>query len=616
MLLTVLAYSRVAGLGFLTLDDPDYVTQNPNVRAGVSVANLVWATTTTAASNWHPLTWISLMLDSSLGGLDPHVFHLTSLFLHMTAAVLLFLSLWTMTGMQGRSWFVTALFAVHPLHVESVAWIAERKDVLSGAFWFLTLLAYAWYVARPGARRLAVVVAIYAAGLMAKPMLVSLPIVLLAIDYWPLGRLRGTDEQPLDSRAVSASSGRGAEKRRKLDAGGTSGMRPSKGARFRSLVLEKWPLFSLAAVSCAVTLLAQRGAVATLETFPLSVRVTNAVVAYVRYGLAMFWPLRLAIYYPHPGGIPPLLQVLGSLLLLGVVSVMAVRWRRRFPFLLVGWVWYLVTLVPVIGVVQVGHQAMADRYTYIPLVGLFIVVSWGLRAIVVGAAEAVKGTGRAGASHPEETLVNGSSRASGRDIPAVWDAAMGTAAVLLCLILAGATRRQLGFWKDSITLFERTIAVTPPNSLAHNSLAAALIAQNRFVEAASHYYEAYRIGGYQGNHFNAAAALASAGRSREAEALAREEERLWPGHVRTHISLGLAAAVGGDAPNAIRHFEDALRLDPNNVDAHLNLGLVYLNQGRLDEATAELTTVLRINPEDRATRRTLDEIRRRRMEPR
>jgi protein O-mannosyl-transferase len=348
---TAALYFPVSGHAFLTFDDHDYVTANPHIHAGLSWTTLKWAFTSTTAANWHPLTWLSHALDFQLFGLNPAGHHLDSVLIHAANAVLLFLLLQWATKRAGPSLLVAALFAVHPLNVESVAWVAERKNVLSTLFFFLAIGAYGWYAQRPNWRRYLLLAAMFAAGLMAKPMVVTLPCVLLLLDYWPLGRIQTGPP-------------------------GATGM-----PRFAisKLILEKVPLFFLSALSAVITIKAQRSgqAVRTLHQFSAAVRIENAVVAYASYLWKMLWPARLAPLYPHPGATLPAWQlILSAVVLIGITLLVVVQRSRRY--LLVGWLWFLGTLIPVIGLVQIGDAAMADRYAYIPLIGIFVMMAWGL----------------------------------------------------------------------------------------------------------------------------------------------------------------------------------------------------------------------------------------------
>jgi Flp pilus assembly protein TadD len=534
--------------GFVNFDDDVYVTANPEVRAGLNPASARWAWTTLRASNWHPLTWLSLQLDSSLYGRhgeNPCGYHLTNLLLHLANTLLLFGFLHRATGAVWRSGLVAALFAVHPLHVESVAWVAERKDVLSTLFWMLTLWAYLFYVKRPGLGRYLVIVLTCALGLLAKPMLVTLPCVLLLLDYWPLRRFPRPTGQD-----TAAPDGTGSAK---------------SAASVGWLVAEKLPLLLLAAASCAVTVFAQQqgGALATLEHFSLPVRAGNALLAYTGYTLKMIWPLHLAPFYPHPRVMPATWQLAAAGLLLVGVSAVVLLERRRRPYLVVGWLWYIGTLVPVIGLVQVGLQAMADRYTYVPLIGLFLMVAWGL--------------GELAARGREGTRV------------AVLVAAL---ALVVCLVCSSI---QVRYWRDSKTLWEHTLNVTARNSAAHNNLARVFEKQGRWNEALRHYQAALDIDAefalYRNNvavaHYHVGSSLGKQGRLDEAIEHLREAVRLKPSHAEAHNDLGTALDRQGRTDEAATHYQEALRLDPDLPWAHYNLGTVFMRQGKPAEAIAE-----------------------------
>ena len=422
----LILYGRVTGHAFINLDDDEYITQNSRVLDGLTWQGVRWAFTTTSCGNWHPLTWLSHMLDAELYGDRPGGHHLTSVLLHALNAALLFLALLRLTQDLWPSAAVAAFFAVHPLRVESVAWAAERKDVLSGLFFLLTLLAYADYARRRTRGRYSLVFASLALGLMAKPMAVTAPFVLLLLDVWPLGRLR-------------------------LVRGPQQG-KPLAGPAF----LEKLPLVALSAASCTVTLLAQRrgGAVSSLREVPFGARIANAAVSYFSYLRKMFWPHDLAVFYPHPAvvstGTSAATAVALSLLLL-VVSILSLRAVRRRPYVLVGWLWYVGTLLPVIGLVQVGRQSMADRYTYVPMIGVLLVLAWGARDLV----------GR----HPRMRAL-----------------VVGAGAVALAGSMA-ATWAQLGYWRDGIVLYQRALEVTTGDSVIHTNLGATLADRGRYREA-------------------------------------------------------------------------------------------------------------------------------------
>jgi Flp pilus assembly protein TadD len=577
----LLVYGQVAGFEFLGLDDPGYVTQNPRVAGGLSREGLAWAFTTTAQANWHPLTWLSLMLDAQVGGSDPRVFHLTNLVLHLASTLLLFRCLLGATGAVWRSAFVAAVFALHPLHVESVAWVAERKDVLSGLFGVWTLAAYLRYARRPRAARYALLATIFALGLLAKPMLVSLPIILLLLDYWPLGR---------------------------LDVGGRGFAR-----ELRRLIVEKLPLFLLAAASSALTVWAQHrgGAIGTLEAVPFGARLANAVVSCVWYARKTFWPSGLAVPYPYPASWPGPSVVVACAALLLIMTWFALSRARRSPYLVVGWAWYGVMLIPVIGLVQVGMQPRADRYTYLPMVGICIAVSWGAHEL------------------------------SARWIPSAprRPVALATGGGLAVAVLASATFMQLGHWRNSEALFSRALRVTGDNAVARNGLGLVLLETGRLEPAIEHFREAVRIQpGYAEAHTNLGAALAKLGSSEEALAHYREAVRLRPDDPTLRTALGAAliaqgkweeakrtipatsparadalalkldAAVlarEGKDEEAIARFREALRIEPADVESLVNLGLLLMRRGDLSGARTQLESAVQIRPDHAPAQRTL-----------
>jgi tetratricopeptide (TPR) repeat protein len=521
--ITFLVYSPVLQNEFLNFDDDHYILDNPNLRAGLSWPAVRWAFTTGYGANWFPLTWLSWMLDVSLHGFDPRGFHLTNLLLHCLNVVLLFLVLARMTGAPGRSAFVAGVLALHPLHVESVAWAAVRKDVLSGLFAVLALWAYARYAARPGLRRYLLVALSLGLGLMAKPMLVSLPFVFLLLDVWPLGR--------------------------------------------RPRVLEKLPLLALSAASSVVTLAVQRasGAVQSFEVYPLRIRLLNALVSYVTYLRKAFWPIDLAVYYPHPGETVSVGGALAALLVLVVVSILVLRsWSRR-PYLAVGWLWFLGSLVPVSGLVQVGQQALADRYMYIPLIGISIIVAWG----AVDLVEHSRLTRRAAA----------------------------VAGSLALAALGFMTSLQVRLWHDSLSLFEHALRVTKDNAVAHLNLGIALLDRGRLDEAAGHLREAIRIHpGSAEAHGALGEALAREGRREEALEHFDTALRLEPRLSRVQNGFGRALADEGRADEALVHFREAAAIDPFYAEAYNNIGSTLLAQGAFTEAIEYFERAVALQP--------------------
>ncbi|HSR09862.1 MAG TPA: tetratricopeptide repeat protein [Thermodesulfobacteriota bacterium] len=426
--LTLIVYWQSTGFDFQRYhDDEHYVTANPQVLGGLNGSSVRWAFFSSHAANWHPLTWISHMVDVDVYGMNPSGHHATNIFFHLANTLLLFLVLNRMTSEFRKSAFVAAVFALHPLHVESVAWVSERKDVLSTFFMLLTVAAYLRYAARPNVRAYLVIVLLFALALLSKQMVVTLPVVLLLLDWWPLNRF------------------------------------PRQGAW--RLLKEKIPLLVLAGISAGFAFIAQEsyGSVQSLEAYPWGARIENALVAYAAYIWKMFWPAGLAALYPLPvGGWPPATVIISGALLTGITACTVVGARRR-PWLAVGWLWYIVTLLPVIGLIQVGEQAYADRYTYIPLVGLFIVVSWGVPEVIRRAA----------------------GRLSGRPLR--------FAAVSVIAILAVCSYVQVGYWKDSVTLFKRAIEAVPGNYLAEHELGFGLAMDRRLTEALPHMLRAVDI---------------------------------------------------------------------------------------------------------------------------
>ena len=547
-IITLAAFWRVLGCDFINYDDYKYVTLNRHVQTGFTKDALKWAFIRGYEATWQPMVWLSYVLDYQLYGSKPYGYHLTNFLLHIANTVLLFLVLSRMTESLWRSAFVTALFAIHPLHVESVAWIAERKDVLSGLFWMLAMWAYVSYASRGGAWRYMLVMLPLGLGLMAKPMLVTLPFALLLLDYWPLRRFTpGTGE-----------AGTGWK-----------------------LIWEKLPLFALALVSCVVTCLVQReqGALASLRQIPLGARVANAFVAYVVYIRKMFWPHDLAVIYPHSMTSPPVWRVAGAILLLVCLSALAVyAWRRR-PYLAVGWLWYLGTLVPMIGIVQTGAHALADRFTYIPLIGIFIMIAWGVPDLLL------------------------SARVNRR-----YSRAPAVLAVLVTTALMVCTRFQVSYWRSSIALFQHALRVTTGNYIAHNCLGQALGVKGKTDQALEHLYKALALQpSYAPTHANLGAILISQGQLDESIAHLNEALRLNPKDPVAHCDLGAALSRQGKLEEASAHFRKALVIDPElefarhnlgvfNAMAHYNAGLALDKQGKTDEAIEEYREAIRLNP--------------------
>lgn len=484
VLATASVYWQVRGHEFVSLDDLKYVGQNEQVQNGLTWKGFIWAFTTRLTSNWHPLTWLSLMLDCQFSEAKAKACHTTNVLFHLVNTLLLLMVLMRMTGALWPSTFVAALFALHPLHVESVAWVSERKDVLSTFFWLMTMWAYVRYTKHPGYARYVPIVVFFVLGLMAKPMLVTLPFVLLLLDYWPLRRLqlRRLNDQPISSNEMKAENNKTITV---------------------CLLVEKLPLFALTVVSCVVTYLVQQsgGAVQSAERIGLTIRITNALTSYLGYIVKMVYPTGLAVFYPHTGTFR-----IDAAIVLVLISVLVVRWAPGRPYLPVGWLWYVGTLVPVIGLVQIGGQAMADRYTYVPLIGLFIMIS-------CGAADCMKGK-----SYRKIILT--------------------TAAGVILLPLTICTWRQVSYWRDSITLYERALAVTTNNYLAHTALGLILAENGKTDRAIEHFEEALRI---------------------------------IPDDFMTHRCIALALVQKGMFDKAIKHYREVLRIKPDNKQANREL---------------------------------------------
>jgi Flp pilus assembly protein TadD len=569
---------------FVNYDDDEYFAANPAVQAGLTQRSVAWAFTSTHAANWHPLTWLSLMLDVELFGPGPGGPHFTNVLLHAANTVLLFLVLLRMTNAHWRSALVAALFALHPLHVESVAWVSERKDVLSMFFGLLALLAYAKYASRtthhvsrithheaespihcpPSTvwRSYALALSFFALSLMSKPMFVTLPFVMLLLDFWPLQRVSGV-------RCQVSGTGPTPE-RSVVNRHSAIGNRQCNWAL---VIREKIPFFILSAVSCWITMAAQSGAVQPLNRLSLGIRTVNAVVSFGRYLGKTFWPVDLAIPYPHYGyGSFRLFCACAALLL--AVTLCAVWAWRRFPFLFTGWFWFLGTLVPVIGLVQVGMQSMADRYTYLPLIGVFIIVAWG------------------GSELFERWKLPGF-------VP--W-----SLAVLVLASLAARAAVQVGFWKDSETLFLHSIAVTQGNDAAHYNLGDYYFQQGRYDDAVRHHEQAIAIRPSNDDALNnLGAALAMKGELDAAAARIREAIRLRPDRADAHYNLGNVLVMQCKLDEAESAYAEALRLKPDYPEAHNNLANVLVLQGRREEAAQHYRETLRLNPNHAAARRQL-----------
>ena len=542
---TLAVFWQVKHYQFVNYDDDVYVTDNPHVRMGLQKEGVIWAFTAVHAGYWIPLTWLSYMLDYEFYGLNPGGFHLTNVLLHLLNALLLYLVFRRMTGARWRSAFVAGIFALHPLQVESVAWVTERKDVLSTLFWMLTLLAYLRYAERPRTTGYFAVLTAFSLGLMAKPMLVTLPFVLFLLDFWPLHRLGPSARLPVTK---PEKSGKSILPRTTLS----------------SLLWEKVPFLALAATAGVLAYFTQDigGAVRTLKGWPLNLRIANVLVSYVTYLAKAIWPYRLAVFYPYPQTIP-LWQAAGAGLLLVAVSILVIRARRRCPYLAVGWLWFFITLVPVIGLVQVGLQATADRFTYVPIIGLAIMVAWGVP-----------------------------------DLLEPYRSRLVVLAVSSSIALSLLTARswvQVQYWRNSTVLFEHALQVTHRNYLAHNNLGAALFYQGKVEEAIDHYYQAIQIRpDYDRAYFNLGNAFAELGNIDTARRYYAKAPSFEP--AEAHNNLGRALAIQGKIEDAIANYLEALALKPDLAEAHNNLGDALARQGEFAEAIDSFSRALALDP--------------------
>jgi tetratricopeptide (TPR) repeat protein len=561
---------------FINYDDTDYVLDNAHVTAGLSWQTISWALTATEAANWHPITWLSHALDCQLFGLDAGFHHLTSVLIHTLNVLLLFLLLWKATGAVGRSFLVAALFAWHPLNVQTVAWVAERKSLLSGLFFLLTIGAYGWYAQLPGVRRYLVLAAIFALALASKPMAVTLPLVLLLLDYWPLQRVQGWTN--------------------------ASAQFPTPQRPIRRLLLEKVPLFALAATSSIVTLYAQRagGALRTLQTFSLKVRLENASLSYLLYIEKMLWPSSLSVFYPHPGNSLSIWKAIFVAVLLVAISVAVWLTRKRYPYLTVGWLWFVCTLVPVIGVIQVGDQQLADRYAYIPLIGLFIATVWGVCDFC-------------DLHHLR---------------PALRWAVPGALFALLSLL----TWKEISYWQDAFSLWSRSLQVTNGNLQVEKQLANAMVREGETDAVMPHLLNiAQRDPNDLPTIVNLGSYFADKGQIEDAIAEFDKAVNLTaknptlvnqPYRSSALLNLGFAYAVSRDYPGALKSFREADRVNPAMVvqtihtlgdslanapsdSGYIKLCLLLQAEGEESQASSILQDAVSAHPENLDTQNLL-----------
>jgi tetratricopeptide (TPR) repeat protein len=570
---TLAVYLRAIPQGFIHLDDPVYVNGNLHVLTGLSFQNLRWSFVGFHGGNWFPLTWLSLMLDAEVFGDGPAGFHFTNVALHVANTVLLFALLAQTTGSRGKSAFVAAVFALHPLHVESVAWISERKDVLSVFFGLLSLLAYVLYTKRQEWRILAASLLLFLCSLMSKQTLVTLPFLLLLLDYWPLERLAASEET-------------------------------TSGPHVRRLVLEKVPFLALSLVFCAIAVFAQRQTIGSLTSFPISLRCLNAVVVYVTYLRQAIFPYDLAAFYPYPRSIPLVTGIAAASVLL-VVTAATLLWIRQLPFLFVGWAWYLGTLVPMVGIVQIGAQRMADRYTYFPLIGVFLAMTWFAAHVVRNSARGIRLFGVAGA--------------------------------VVLVLLSATTVAQIGYWGDSVDLYRRGLAfapgnpdlmswlgmalvdrgdkkeglrlldaarkIPPPNPKIQFAYALGLQKLGRIDEAAEQYRETLALDDTDAEaHSNLAVILSSRTQFADAKQQLLRAIQVDPDYVNAYINIGVVSMALGQYADAIAFSQRALAIDRSLLVCHSTIALALRAQGRFDEAISQYRYLVEAAPSDEQMR--------------
>lgn len=533
---TLAVYLPVKDHEFLLYDDYGYIVKNYYLQPGLTWENIVWAFTSGYAANWHPLTWLSHMLDYQLFGLNPTGHHLHNVLLHLLNSILLFLVMRKMTKAEWASAFVAAVFALHPLHVESVAWASERKDVLSALFWMLTMGLYARYTQKPGVGRYLLILLLFVLGLLSKPMLVTLPFVLLLLDYWPLRRFGSPNNTP--------------------------------GLSFAYLLLEKVPLILLSIASSVITYHVQQeaGAVSTFDRLPLEVRLGNAIVSYLRYLGKTFWPTDLAVFYPHTGDALSVAAVVVAGLALGGVTTFVLLRIKRLPYLAVGWFWYLGTLVPVLGIVQVGAQAMADRYMYLPMVGLTIMLGW--------------------------LAVDLAARPLARRI-------VGVAFVVVVVSMTAVSMKQVGYWYNTVTLFQHAVDVTERNWVAHYNLGLIHAKEGRLEEAMKHYTRTIEFAPrFTPVFYELGSVLQRMGKHEGAIPYFRISIERDSAFAKAQVDLGVSLVHVGKAEDALQHFEAAYRFNKWYGEPHRMVGMVLVKRGEYDKAMKYFQRALDASPQD------------------
>jgi len=599
----IVSYFQVIHFDFVGYDDKLYVTENLHVQKGVSPEGIKWAFTTFNSANWHPLTWLSHMLDCELYGLNPAGHHWTNVEFHIANTLLLFFILFNMTGALWQSAFAAALFALHPLHVESVAWVSERKDVLSTFFGLLSIVAYFSYIKKSSSGYYLLVIGLLSLSLMAKPMMVTLPFVLILLDFWPLKRFQFQGDFYLKPKKSNSDAIR----------------------RNYRIILEKIPFFIPVAISCVITFFAQKsqGAVKAVWALPMKYRIENAVVSYVKYVLKAIWPHKLAVFYPHPGNTLPSWQIAAGALLIIAACYGAIRLAEEYPYILVGLFWYLGTLMPVIGLVQVGDQGMADRYTYIPLIGIFIIVSWGAADIFkklrdhrsslrspsyAGQAE-VRGQksevgslgteveGQRSAVREQQPMTSSSVLVlfNKRRLQNIF---LGISAGIILVALSWSTFFQLNFWKNGVTLFEHAISVTNNNYQAENNLGTAYGSKN-LDKAIFHYKAALKINpGYATALYNLGTIFEKKGQLDESIRYYLKALKVKPKYFDALNNIGIVFYHKGEYDKAVSYFKRALKIESNKTGARLNLANVLFLQSKPDEAVSEYQKILQTDSEN------------------
>ena len=541
--LTLAIYWQVLDYGFINFDDPTYVIENKHIRDGLTIEGVKWAFTSFYASNWHPLTWLSHMLDIEFFGMNPGMHHLSNITIHTLNAVLLFILLERMSGVLWRSAMVAALFALHPLHVESVAWISERKDILSTFFGILTLTAYVRYTRMHGLKRYTQMTVLFICSIMSKPMMVTLPLLMLVLDFWPLKRIDAMK--------------------------GESGYKPVMGTLRNLLLLfrEKIILFAVAFISGIVTVCAQHsgGAVQSVVLLNLGDRMMNAAVSYCTYIWKMVWPTGLAVYYPYPSAFV-FSHVVLCMALIVVVTIAIIAFMDKRPYLASGWFWYMVTLLPVIGIIQVGGQSMADRYTYVPSIGIFIMAVWGVSDLLIPFRN-------------RKVILTGISAL-----------VIGASSILTFI--------QAGYWRDSIILFGHALDVTNGNDLAHFNLGHALEENGNAHEAEKHYRDAVVLKAHNAAYHTALGSLlADTGRTDEAVEHLTQALQIEPALIEARVNLGNIMLLRGETEGSIQEYSKALTADPMNAETLNNLGVAYVRKGHLRNAIKCFQQAIHIRPD-------------------